>query len=424
MLITVGVLAGSEDKQWDPRLEPYVAFVEETRGLEFSHPVDVRQVDVAEAFREGNEAGEPDHSDDQAALALTILGFIADEAEELGDLDAAVEEIRGTSVAAFYDPNVPEIVLPPGEIDIPLGSVLVHELTHALQDQNDMLSYQPVSPDDAAMQLALIEGDANRIQLAWLQAQSQADLDEFNVGFESDGDLIPESSFLDAVFASPYVLGEPVVELIVARRGEDYLNRVLIGGLGSTELLIDPLSSSPKPRPSSKRLAIEPEGAVVLAWGTLGPVLLYQLLAPSVGPEVALNAVAGYDIDGFVVYSLNSKVCVDTVIWTDLHADSEELQVLFDGLGVEATTANRGVPQAVSVGFTVCEGEPLTSPSQQNIELLYPVSISSWLLGEWGGNSNLGRCMAFKAATQATEAGITDWEQVQELATAAVVTCA
>ncbi|MDA3039559.1 MAG: hypothetical protein O3C27_08500, partial [Actinomycetota bacterium] len=47
---------------WDPAVEPFVAFVEEHRGLEFDHPVRVRWMTMEEAMASEGSGGEADFS--------------------------------------------------------------------------------------------------------------------------------------------------------------------------------------------------------------------------------------------------------------------------------------------------------------------------------------------------------------------------
>lgn len=56
LVMTVVGLAGAavwlRPATWDPAVEPYVAFVEESRGLEFDHPVKVRWLSVEDSVGE------------------------------------------------------------------------------------------------------------------------------------------------------------------------------------------------------------------------------------------------------------------------------------------------------------------------------------------------------------------------------------
>ena len=111
----LAIYRAAQPAEWDPVLEPYIAFIEAERGLTFDHPVDVRWADIA---------------------------------QEIADQQAAAS--RDTSVT------------------------IVHELTHALQHQNGLLEFFPESPDSASARLAIIEGDAERIAMAWYWSRTDA----------------------------------------------------------------------------------------------------------------------------------------------------------------------------------------------------------------------------------------------------------
>lgn len=417
---------------WDPRLEPYVSFVETTRGLEFAHTVVVRQTDVSDALRASDEL-DLELTDDDAgdaaevyvdieATAFTILGFYQSAAaaaeldEPSGDpnepslddgatgLETESADVRAESAAAFYDTFSGEIIIPPGEIDPWLASVIVHELTHALQDQHGLLDYAPWTADESSMQLALIEGDADRIENAWIEAQDLATQQAVYAVYEQH-DSPQSSTFLDVLFATPYVLGDPAVEHIVATGGQQALDELMRNGAGSSEMLIDPLSSSPVPAEAKKRLVSDPEEGEVLGGGTLGPVLLYQLLAPKIGVRSALEAVEGYDTDDYIVYERSLITCMDVVVWTDSSEDSDELIAALDQVGVPATAAMRGVPAAESVLFKPCDDRPITSAEEQDLDLLAPLSTNSWIALEYRiAGPDVARCVGFLTAERTASA--------------------
>jgi len=163
-LLLVGVGAWyflAPQKQWDPLLEPYVDFVEQTRGYEFERPVDVRVENIAAAL--GQEALDGDVAPVDTwspwTEAYRLLGLYDPNV----DLAAARLETTQANAAAYYDPIDQVIVLPSDEIDVWLAETIVHELTHALQDQHGLIVNTFETPDSWTMRLALIEGDANRV---------------------------------------------------------------------------------------------------------------------------------------------------------------------------------------------------------------------------------------------------------------------
>lgn len=387
--VAFGVSRALEPMAWDPRLEPYVAFVEEARALEFTEPVTVRQTDVAAALRADAGAADAAYAEefgdggefvDVESIAFELLGLIAPrDTTEGTDLADDRAEVQAASSAAFYDSQTKEIVIPPGDVTPWMASVIVHELTHALQDQHGLLDYAPWTVDDALMQRALTEGDADRVEAAWYHAQdtqTQVAIDEVYANVEA-----APSTFLDATFAAPYLLGDPFVARTVAIDGPERLEFMQRDGAGSTERLIDPRSDTPRPAKAKDRYATL-EGTTdddIVGGGTVGALGLYQLLAPETGHEAALVAVQGYDFDDYVVTYESDRYCMALAVWVDSAEDAEELQAAIRSLGPTATTADRGVPAAPSVQFSICEGDaPLTSPEAQSVESLLPLQEALW----------------------------------------------
>jgi hypothetical protein len=100
---------------------------------------------------------------------LKRLGLLPPEM----DLLAALEELYGSQVAAFYRPDTKTFyVIERGD---PFGAldrmIVAHEYTHALQDQQFDLEgtrITDLSEGDAALaQLAVVEGDASLVMFQW-----------------------------------------------------------------------------------------------------------------------------------------------------------------------------------------------------------------------------------------------------------------
>jgi hypothetical protein len=105
-------------------------------------------------------------------LLLKRLGLLPLEL----DLQAALDELYGSGVAAFYRPDTGRFYVI--ERDAPFGPIdrvtVAHEYTHALQDQHYDLEgtriTDPAEGDAALAQLAVIEGDATVVMFDWASA--------------------------------------------------------------------------------------------------------------------------------------------------------------------------------------------------------------------------------------------------------------
>src|SRR5436309_12429585 len=108
------------------------AFVEQHRGLKFKNPVQVTTLDDV-AFRQRLLSDEStDKSEiEKTTKILRALGLIPKNT----DVAKAEDSLLGDAVAGFYDPKTKALVVRGVKLTPYVRQVMVHELTHALQDQ-------------------------------------------------------------------------------------------------------------------------------------------------------------------------------------------------------------------------------------------------------------------------------------------------
>ena len=156
-------------------MQPYADVVERERGLEFKHPVYVDFLSD-KAFNEQVVADKEDLTDEdrveieQATGQFRALGLVQ------GDVDVfdSVNELSSSAVIGFYSFDDERIRVRGTELTPEVQSTLVHELTHALQDQYFDVGtrFDLVKDDDtaAAAYRTLVEGDARRVETAWRES--------------------------------------------------------------------------------------------------------------------------------------------------------------------------------------------------------------------------------------------------------------
>src|SRR5688572_13338187 len=212
--------------EWDPRVAPLAAFVEEARGYTFAHPVYVEFLN-AEQYRAIATHDGPLSDDDReyyrtSARFFRALGLIG------GDVDLAAEqdEISDSGTLAQYSPADRTVYVRGVDVTPSLRVTLVHELTHALQDQVFDLNLSRTESDGEAFALrALAEGDAMRIEneyYATLPEDEQRQIDEQSEADQSSSKALNSDSapILLALFGAPYALGAPFVRLLSSINGE------------------------------------------------------------------------------------------------------------------------------------------------------------------------------------------------------------
>ena len=411
---------------WDPALEPYVAFVESERGLSFHRPVDVRWADIsselADDFAAEREAAPTDLSPDPFQEAYGLLGLV--------DVDPSVsfaESVQDTATAqagAFYDPVVKTIVLP-AEVDPhALGFTIVHELVHALQHQHGMLGGRAESADAARTRTALIEGDAERVAVAWFDQLDAAARDSYFEAIDSR-DTFEEfddraNTFLETSFSASYVLGLPAVQAIVESGGQDEIDRLLRSKTpGSSERLIDVLSPSPFSEADASGLMRLP-GGVEAVDGDLGAVVWFQALAPQIGTRAAIDSLVGYDDDAFVMFDEGNQRCARFLVTFDSADDAEQFATQVEPVTASAQGELRTVSPK-SIEMTTCA--PLGNPDDQRFGTIMPLVVANEVTLmhlRSGARPEAARCAALAQATSipADEplSSFVGWGRVEELA--------
>lgn len=222
------------------------AFVEEERGLEFTEPVDAEVLAPDEYEARTREQFDADIAEDRddlerAAAQYEALGLL----EPGTDIVDVLGSYIATGTAGVYDSETGELVVRGSELNEDLKVTLVHELTHALDDQVfglDPPEFEDREDEGAFGLSALIEGNASRVDAAYVeslspdeqleyfrQAQAAADGVDFDAfppillieqqfvygnGLEFVLALIDDggNDAVDAAFAAPPLTSEAVLE--------------------------------------------------------------------------------------------------------------------------------------------------------------------------------------------------------------------
>ncbi|HEX4978806.1 MAG TPA: DUF6782 family putative metallopeptidase, partial [Acidimicrobiales bacterium] len=213
--VGVGVALLGDDgdgypSRWDPRIAELASFVERERGLEFEHPVFVDFLD-AESFRRELTEHEELTDEDRAELEnyeafLRALGLVHGDI----DLEQVGEDLLGEGVVGFYRFEDERIAVRGETLDDERRATLVHELTHALQDQHfDVGDREPESSGAQSAFEAVVEADAEAVKEAWVATLPAAEQEalfaaEQETADGADFEGVPEV-FVD-LLGYPYVL--------------------------------------------------------------------------------------------------------------------------------------------------------------------------------------------------------------------------
>jgi hypothetical protein len=325
-------------------------FVEEERGLEFEEPVQV-EIEDDDAFHERLFA---DFDEDAELTARSEPLYQATGLLDPGeDLVETMRTALEGAVVGFYDPETAELVVRGGAITPAVRVTVVHELTHALDDQHfdlDRPEYDEADDEIGFGFSGLVEGSAVTVQNAYVQTLSPDEVDRYYEEQLAYG--IPDVPFaLLELIGAPYEHGP---DLVAALRGDGGRER-LDGAFA------EPPTTSEQVRHPGTYLHGEgpvevehPEADGEVVWdGVLGEVFIRQVLDGQV-PDQADDAALGWGGDWAVTWRDGERSCMRATMVGDTPDDSDELFTAWSDWAAsvdraaEATQARAGGPVTVT----------------------------------------------------------------------------
>ena len=237
---------------WDPRVAELADFVEDERGLDFEQPVQVDFLSARE-YSEATTTGAAGLADDELleldryAAELRAFGLATGEL----DLVEALNAVSDGGTLAFYDPDDERIRVRGTELTPGLRVTLVHELTHALQDQHfdlGRLYDDDLESSERTAFLGLVEGDALRVETGYTsRGLSATERQEYEQEYQGELERSREATsdvppFVAASFAVPYALGQPLAVMLANQGGNAAVDRAFDDPPSTEEHLFDPAS--------------------------------------------------------------------------------------------------------------------------------------------------------------------------------------
>ena len=216
-----------------------MARIERIRGIEFTNTTPVEVISRAE-FRNrsggtGGDLSERQLWNEQVWEALFVVG----EDETYPDSRSTNQ---GSTVLGYYSRSDDRIVIV-SDTETPKVNrdTLVHELVHALQDQQLSFGTNPQFQDEQLAQRAVTEGDANYVEARYRQRcaseWSCISLPERTGGGDRPADF-NEALFLTSIF--PYTDGQRFVDERYRSGGWDAVDDLYDEFPESTEQVIHP----------------------------------------------------------------------------------------------------------------------------------------------------------------------------------------
>lgn len=290
-----------------------VRFVQDHRGLTFKKSVKVRHL-ADKAFADRViQLQRKDHADlDRQARVLRALGLLRPDV----DPEKAEEELLGSGVVGFYDPETKELEVRGTTATVSVKHVVVHELTHALQDQWFTLPTGGSSGNDDAdlAYTTLVEGDAVRVETAYVMGLSARDRQALQQEESGQGGTPPDvPQVLVELLEFPYVVGPRFTQAVLQARGQQGLDAAFRNHPAASSQVLHPdrfLGGETPATPPEP-----PADGTVFDRGTLGEMgvdlLLEDLVRSGALTGAQLQAAAtGWAGDRYVAWSQGSGYCV------------------------------------------------------------------------------------------------------------------
>jgi hypothetical protein len=423
LVAAVGAVMGSQAPSgpdhpdaWDSRVVDLVKFVEGERQMTFHHPVHIDFLPEEEFRRDmtsdGELTAEARKELDQYAGMFRALGLISGDV----DLFGVVNQFYGEAALAYYHPVTERIRVRGTELTVNVRATLVHELTHALQDQHFDLEREGKFPVDGQNDTyrPIFEGDATQVAHKWVADLNDADRAGYDAGLQTEADFVDLAGVPDAIvqfFSAPYTFGEPFIDVLLSAQGRKAVDDALREPPHSDAELLDPFRYLERQAQTVVEKPALAPGEKKVDDGAFGALSLYLVLAQYMDPARALTAADAWGGDAFVNYVKDGKGCVKADF---VGKDVAGTSVLGGILQVWATALPPGTATITRhdglVGLDSCDPGTKAATPTNDLNLAVGLAVSRTqlalsLLNDFGLTPAQARCSAhqFLAALSPAE---------------------
>ena len=335
----------SYPKEWDERIKPYVEIVEDERGLEFKHPVKVRFLDK-KAFEKTVRADEEDlDKDDRREIKedtslFRAFGLISGDV----DLFEAFNDAHGSGTLAYYAFDDRAITMRGTKVTVASRATLVHELTHALQDQHFNISDRSKklakkaadgkpSTESVAMR-AIVEGDAERVADLYRASLSDKERKALDKAESADSDDTEEElkgvpKVVTTLMGAPYALGQALTETVAAKDYHD-IDGLLENPPPDDSVLLDPLKALGNLDSAKVKVPTLADGEKKFDSGQVGSLVTYLMLAERIPLRDALAAADDWKGDAYVGFERKNVLCARVDYATGSDKQAARLMAAFE----------------------------------------------------------------------------------------------
>lgn len=367
-------------RRWDPRVLPLVKIVEKDRGLKFRHPVSVEFLSSNEFAQRYNTMGNNLSAARRSELlrsqnTLRALELTSDSEDLIKDAGTS----SGADVIGLYSYMTKQIWVRDTRLTAAVKATLVHELTHALDDQyfNLGATFSRLDAADGPGSFAydaLVEGDAVRIEVTYTSTLSNAT--RKLIARQQQAELQTTRPpghgpwFLATVAESAYPLGEIAVSRIANKGGNRAVNKLFERPPTQQIELLEPWLLDAHWNTKPVRTPALKAGETKVDSGEFGALNLYLLLllSENSSPVRPLAAADAWGGDHYVTYTEGGTACIDLAITGRTPADTRTLQSI-----VTKWAQASGFATAVSNRTTVT----VSSCSSGASYAVYPAAVEA-----------------------------------------------
>jgi hypothetical protein len=333
-------------------------FVEQHRGLTFKTDVPVTLLDDA-AFKErllgkSTSTKTPSQQLTIASKELKALHLI----DKSVDLGAATDALLGAGVSGFYDPKSKSLVVRGVSATPYVRQVLVHELTHAVQDQwfgIDRPALDAANDEQASAFQAVYEGDAVRIEDEYHNAMTAAEKQQADREAQGQGGGLPADTpqVLLELISFPYIVGPDFVRTLQQAGGQARVDDAFVhppttsAQLINVQRFLSGVAARPVATPKADGARFDTS-----VLGEFGLLLLLER-TPGSSSSQAVRAGDLWGGDSYVAWDAGSIACVRDNVVADSAADQPQLDAALGAWanGVAGTTftpARAGQPAQIT----------------------------------------------------------------------------
>ena len=360
--------------KWDTRLAPLASFVEKQTGYSFRHPVSARFLNDKEFNKlVVNDAADLSTDDKQYYADLDALLRTLGLANGSFDSFSGLNDLSSGNTLAYYSPTDREMVirsdaaaLKGGELSASLRAVVVHELAHALQDQEFGLARidrRHTTSEESVAMTAILEGHANAAENMYVEENfDDKELELYQKDTTSSDTKvksIPE--VLSAQQSAPYVFG-PTFIAALKQKGQQAITDVFLKKQPRSLAQIilpskyfageEPTEIEPPAVPSKNEYALSDQ---------LNQLDIYFILVRALGALEALKLSDMWGNGHYTAYRAKDKngkgkFCVAMNVAGSTSTGTQKISAAFSTWAKTSTLANAQVKESDDhVAISVCD---------------------------------------------------------------------